>query len=30
VRLAPGAGGRISFQVKRYANAPTLQLPWAR
>jgi hypothetical protein len=30
IRLAPGAGDRISFAVKRYANAPTLSLPWSR
>lgn len=30
VKLAPGAGGRIDLQVKRYANEPTLQQPWDR
>lgn len=30
VRLAPGAGGRLECKVKRYANAPTLRLPWDR
>ncbi len=30
VRLAPGAGGRITFQVKRYHNKPTLTFPWRR
>jgi hypothetical protein len=28
VRLAPGAGGKISLQMQRYANQPTLQFPW--
>jgi hypothetical protein len=30
VKLAPGAGDRIVFNVKRYANEPTLQQPWDR
>jgi hypothetical protein len=30
VKLAPGAGDRIVFQVKRYANEPTLAQPWDR
>ncbi len=30
VKLAPGAGDRIVFRVKRYANEPTLQQPWNR
>ncbi|MFN0102881.1 MAG: hypothetical protein ACKV2U_12410 [Bryobacteraceae bacterium] len=30
VKLAPGAGDRIEFSVKRYANDPTLQQPWDR
>ena len=30
VKLAPGAGGQIVLQVKRYANEPTLRLPWER
>jgi hypothetical protein len=30
VRLGPGAGGRLECKVKRYANAPTLRLPWER
>lgn len=30
VKLAPGAGGQIVLQVKRYANEPTLRLPWQR
>ena len=29
VRLAPGAGSRISIRMRRYANPPTLALPWA-
>lgn len=29
VRLAPGAGGRLTLRMKRYANEPTLDLPWA-
>ncbi len=28
VRLAPGAGGRLELKMKRYANDPTLRLPW--
>ncbi|HLJ11421.1 MAG TPA: hypothetical protein VKU82_09535, partial [Planctomycetaceae bacterium] len=28
VRLAPGAGGRISFKMRRYVNAPTMRFPW--
>lgn len=28
VRLAPGAGGKLQFKVKRYANDPTLAMPW--
>jgi hypothetical protein len=28
VRLAPGAGGRITLKMKRHANQPTLTLPW--
>ncbi len=28
VKLAPGAGGRVKFEMKRYANEPTLSLPW--
>ena len=28
VRLAPGAGSRISIRMKRYANPPTLAFPW--
>ena len=30
VRLGAGSGGRLEFKVKRYANAPTLRLPWER
>ena len=30
VHLAPGAGGRLTCKVKRFANAPTLRLPWDR
>ncbi len=29
-RLAPGAGARIEFQTKRYANPPTAAFPWDR
>jgi hypothetical protein len=28
LRLAPGAGTKVVFQMKRYANAPTFQFPW--
>ena len=28
VRLAPGAGEQLPFRMKRYANRPTLSLPW--
>ena len=28
VRLAPGAGGRITLRMERYANQPTLAMPW--
>ncbi len=28
VRLAPGAGARITFKMKRYLNPPTESLPW--
>ncbi|PYV08935.1 MAG: hypothetical protein DMG07_24385 [Acidobacteria bacterium] len=28
IRLAPGAGGRIAARMKRYANQPTLRMPW--
>lgn len=30
VKLAPGAGDRIEFSTKRYANEPSLQQPWDR
>ncbi len=30
VRLAPGAGARLRFSMKRYANAPVLDFPWDR
>jgi hypothetical protein len=28
VRLAPGAGGRLTMQTRRYVNTPTMQFPW--
>ena len=28
VRLAPGAGSRMTIKMKRYANQPTLAFPW--
>ena len=28
VRLAPGAGGRLTLKMRRYANAPRLAFPW--
>ena len=28
VNLAPGCGARFTLQMKRYANQPTLALPW--
>ena len=28
VRLAPGAGMRLTLAMKRYANQPTLEFPW--
>ncbi|MDQ3703342.1 MAG: hypothetical protein M3442_20850, partial [Chloroflexota bacterium] len=28
VRLAPGAGGRLIIAMRRYANPPTMRLPW--
>jgi hypothetical protein len=28
VRLAPGAGGRLTIAMKRYAAMPTLSQPW--
>jgi hypothetical protein len=30
VRLAPGAGARMTFKMHRYANPPTLAFPWDR
>lgn len=30
VRLAPGAGQRLTFGLKRYANRPDLSFPWNR
>lgn len=30
LRLAPGAGTRLTFKMKRYTNAPTLSFPWDR
>jgi len=30
VRLAPGSGGTLTLRVRRYANPPTLSLPWDR
>ena len=30
VRLAPGAGGRLSIAMKRYAGRPSLAQPWDR
>jgi len=29
VELAPGAGKRLTVRMKRYANTPTVRLPWA-
>jgi hypothetical protein len=28
VRLAPGAGARLTLKMKRFANDPTLSMPW--
>ncbi|HVC98241.1 MAG TPA: hypothetical protein VND64_31510, partial [Pirellulales bacterium] len=28
VRLAPGSGARLTIKMRRYANAPTMALPW--
>ena len=28
VRLAPGAGGKLTLRFKRHVNQPTLALPW--
>ncbi|HUG68097.1 MAG TPA: hypothetical protein VMM76_10105 [Pirellulaceae bacterium] len=30
IKLAPGAGSRLVFQVKRHANQPTMSFPWDR
>lgn len=30
VELAPGAGQKLTLDMKRYANAPTLKFPWDR
>ena len=30
VRLEPGAGSKLTLQMKRYAVAPTIALPWER
>jgi hypothetical protein len=30
VRLAPGCGGKLVLEVRRYVNPPTLSLPWDR
>jgi hypothetical protein len=30
VRLEPGAGSRVDFQMTRYKNAPTVAFPWDR
>ncbi len=30
LRLAPGAGAKFTFQMKRYTNPPTLAQPWDR
>lgn len=30
LRLAPGAGARLTLKMKRYANTPTLSFPWER
>jgi hypothetical protein len=30
VRLAPGSGARVEFQMKRYSNRPSLAQPWDR
>ncbi|MBL8241318.1 MAG: hypothetical protein JNM66_28095 [Bryobacterales bacterium] len=30
VRLEPGAGARLEFQMTRYANKPTFAFPWDR
>jgi hypothetical protein len=30
VRLAPGCGAKLTLKTQRYANQPTLQMPWDR
>ena len=30
VRLEPGAGARLEFQMSRYVNRPTFAFPWDR
>ena len=30
VRLGPGAGGTLTISMRRFANQPTLKLPWRR
>jgi hypothetical protein len=30
VRLAPGAGAKLTLATRRYANQPTVRMPWAR
>jgi hypothetical protein len=30
VKLAPGAGARLSFTMKRHVNVPTMAFPWDR
>jgi hypothetical protein len=30
VRLAPGAGAKVTLSMKRYANPPTAKFPWDR
>jgi hypothetical protein len=30
VRLAPGAGATLTLEMRRYANTPTVSLPWDR
>ena len=30
LRLAPGAGARLELAMRRYADPPTLRLPWER
>ncbi|MFN4260967.1 MAG: hypothetical protein ACK4RK_16865 [Gemmataceae bacterium] len=30
IRLAPGAGDRVTIDMRRYANQPTLDMPWGQ